>query len=232
MLTVACVLRDGGGSYDQNWVLRLKENVAKHLTVPYKFVCLTNLPDIKNVETIRLTEAFPGWWSKIELFKPGRFSGPVLYLDLDLMACGNIDQLVGPWDSLVMLKDCPAFRHVANSGLMWFDPTKNSALATIFMEFKNDFLQIMQDYSGKNGVTMFGDQGFVEKTMAKMNQPILKWQDILPPDWFLEFSYLDKINPLVEADTHNKDVRICYSLGYPKFHNYPHLPIVKQHWDV
>ena len=68
--------------------------------------------------------------------------------------------------------------------------------------------------------------------MEKYNHKITKWQDILPPEWFLEFSYLDKINPIVADNTYNKDVRICYSLGYPKFHNMPELPIVKAHWDI
>ena len=233
MLTVACVLRKAGGAYDEKWVMRLKKNVAKHLTIPHKFVCLTNMKnmEIPGVEIQQLTEMWPGWWSKVELFSPGRFDGPVLYMDLDMMAIGNMDGLINPYKSLVMLRDCPAFREVSNSGLMYFDPTKHKFLEVIFRELQARSFQIMKDYSGVNGVTMFGDQGFIEKTMNAMKQPILKWQDILPSHWFLEFSYLDKINPIVENNTYNKDARITYSLGYPKFFNMPELPIVKAHWE-
>jgi hypothetical protein len=233
MLTVVCVLRKAGGAYDQFWVKRLKKNVSKHLTVPHNFVCLSNVPvKLEGVEHRYLTESWASWWSKVELFKPGQFNGPVLYLDLDMMATGDLDPLVThPHKGLVMLRDCPAFRHVSNSGLMWFDPTANPFLETIFHEFREDPLTVMKEYSGINGVTMFGDQGFIEKTMIKHNQPITKWQDIMPAKWFLEFSYLDRINPIVENNTYDKDARVCYSLGYPKMHNLPDLPIVKAHWE-
>jgi len=231
MLTVACVLRVSGNTYNALWAQRLKRNVEKNLTIPHRFVCLTNLSFIEGVETQKLTENFPGWWSKIELFKPDQFEGHVLYMDIDMMTCGNIDKLAGPWTSLVMLKDCPAFRTVSNSGLMWWNAEKNSVYENIFHDFEKDKLEIMKTYSGVKGVTMFGDQGFIDQTMKKYEHPILKWQDILPESWFLEFSYLDKINPIVADGSYDKDVRICYSLGYPKFANMPELPIVKDHWS-
>ncbi|CAM6054927.1 unnamed protein product [Sphagnum tenellum] len=232
MLTVACVLRSSGNTYNASWVHRLQRNVAKHLTVPYRFVCLTNLKSIEDVETIKLTESWPGWWSKLELFATNRFNGPVLYMDLDMMSCGNIDALAQNWSGLVMLRDCEKFRHVENSGLMWFDPTKNSVYENIFHEFKTNPMETMKAYSGVNGVTMFGDQGFIARTMEKHKQPIIKWQDVLKPEWFLEFSYLDKINPKIADMTYNKDARICYSLGYPKFPNMPDHPLVKEHWEI
>jgi len=229
MLTVACVLRVGGKTYNETWVRRLHANVSKHLTIPYRFVCLTNLKKINDIETIELTEGFPGWWSKIELFKPKQFTGPVLYMDLDLMVCGNIDKLADSKNEMVMLRDCPVFRHVANSGLMYWNGS-DPIYQNIFNDFSAHPFKTMMKYSGVNGVTMYGDQGFIEKSIINYGKNIQKWQDILPSEWFLEFSYLDKINPIVEDGTYNKDVRICYSLGYPKFPNMPHLPIVKEHW--
>jgi hypothetical protein len=35
----------------------------------------------------------PRWWSKIELFRPGIFDGPVLYLDLDTIVVGSLDAI-------------------------------------------------------------------------------------------------------------------------------------------
>lgn len=230
MLTVACVLRVSGNTYSPAWARRLQRNVAQHLTVPHRFVCLTNLPSVAGLDTQPLTENWPGWWSKIELFKPGQFTGPVLYLDLDMMACGNIDRLVGPWPNLVMLRDCPVFRHVPNSGLMWWNPALCARYDDIYLEFKADAMTIMQQYSGLHGVTKFGDQGFITHTMTRQDQPILHWQDMLPASWFLEFSYLDKINPTVADNSYDKAARVCYSLGYPKFAQRPDLPIVQAHW--
>src|ERR1700712_3424831 len=97
MVTVACVLRVGGNTYSPAWVQRLQRNVARHMNVPHRFVCLTNLAAVEGVETRKLTDNRPGWWSKIELFKPGQFTGPVLYMDLDVMICDNIARLAEAW---------------------------------------------------------------------------------------------------------------------------------------
>ena len=94
MLTVATVLRSGG-DFKPEHVHRLYRQVEEHLTVPYKFVCLT---DTKPSALIRrhdvyiefLEHDWPGWWAKLELF---RIDGPVLYFDLDMTIVGNIDKL-------------------------------------------------------------------------------------------------------------------------------------------
>lgn len=54
--------------------------VAQHMRQPYRFVCVDDSP-------------FPGWWAKVSLFQPGRFSGRVLYLDLDVTVVGALDDL-------------------------------------------------------------------------------------------------------------------------------------------
>ena len=54
--------------------------VAQHMSQPYRFVCVDDSP-------------LPGWWAKIDLFKPGRFTGRVLYLDLDVTVGGPLDDL-------------------------------------------------------------------------------------------------------------------------------------------
>ena len=78
-LTVACVLSPGP-TYNRSHVDRLECMVAKHMSQPYRFVCVDDSP-------------FPGWWAKISLFQPGRFSGRVLYLDLDVTVVGPLDAL-------------------------------------------------------------------------------------------------------------------------------------------
>lgn len=232
MLTVACVLSTPSLTYNENWVHRLKKSIEKHLSVPHRFVCLTNLPHINGVETQPLTENLPGWWSKIELFKPGQLDGPVLFFDLDMMACGSLDELCGPWDGLVMLKDSPSFRDIHNSGLMWFDPTAQPQLADIFTEFVADAPHHMEEYGGKNGPQRYGDQGFIYEMATKHGERVLLWQDLLPPEWFLEFSYDRNLNPSVADDSYDRDARLCYSLGYPKFSTMPDVPIVKRHWET
>lgn len=90
---VACVLKSGG-YFDQKYVLNLKSMVSKHITVPYEFVCLTDVT-INGCKTILLQDQLVGWWSKLELFRPGLFDCDVaIYFDLDTLIMENIDELL------------------------------------------------------------------------------------------------------------------------------------------
>lgn len=110
MITVACVLK-AGGDFGPAYVERLELGVDRHLALPHRFVCLTDLPaetfrDDSEGQVIPLTENWPGWWSKMELFK---LPGPVLFFDLDTVITGPIDALA-EWicrsdGALVMLSD-------------------------------------------------------------------------------------------------------------------------------
>jgi hypothetical protein len=81
VLTVACVNHGNylhrGGQY----VATLAAMVKRHMRQPYEFRCLTDVGP------------WGGWWSKIALFEPGRFTGRVLYLDLDSVVVGGLDEL-------------------------------------------------------------------------------------------------------------------------------------------
>lgn len=99
MLTVVCVHRKMPRSpYSAIWVKRLAAGVKKHCSVPYRMVCLTDDPTpVPGVELIPLEHPnWPGkgWWSKLEVFKPGKFEGPVVYLDLDTLVVGDVARLV------------------------------------------------------------------------------------------------------------------------------------------
>jgi hypothetical protein len=56
-------------------------------------VCFTERP-VLGVECRELPSDFPTWWSKVGLFKPGVFTGDVLYLDLDVVITDRLDGLV------------------------------------------------------------------------------------------------------------------------------------------
>ncbi len=89
MITVWSVL--WGDKYSPAYVYALREMVAKYLTVPHQFKCLTdhNLPGI---DTVKPQKGWPGWWGKLELFDVA--DGPSLYFDLDVVITGDIDYLV------------------------------------------------------------------------------------------------------------------------------------------
>lgn len=66
--------------------------VEKNLPIPHKFVCLSNVE--VPVERIALMNNWQGWWSKIELFRPGLFEGRVLFLDLDLLVMKDLTPMI------------------------------------------------------------------------------------------------------------------------------------------
>ena len=92
MLTVWCVC--WGDKYDDYYVQRLQRSVSENLTLPHRFVCLTDR-QIDGVETHPQVEDWPGWWQKISLFKPGVCDEYNLYLDLDVVVTSSLDDMVG-----------------------------------------------------------------------------------------------------------------------------------------
>lgn len=82
MLKVVCLNTGNYLGRGAEYVASLRRMVARHLTIPHEFVCLTEA-DI----------SAQGWWGKLELVQR-RWGGWVLYLDLDVVIRGNIDRLV------------------------------------------------------------------------------------------------------------------------------------------
>ena len=153
MITVLSVLRSGG-DYDAEWVRKLRDGVGRNLG-EHRFACLSDVE--VPCERIALTHDFPGWWSKIELYRPGVIIGPTLYVDLDTIITGPLDQLTDLPYEFAMLRN---FNNpdVVGSGVMWF----RKPLEGIYEKFLEDQKRAMEwyDFKGLNG-TYVGDQSFV-----------------------------------------------------------------------
>lgn len=95
-ITVLCVRF--GTKYGFEYVERLRNMVQRHMTVPYEFACLTDDPTpITGVRIIyqRGSGYAKAWWHKVHMFDPTlNISGRILYMDLDVIVCGNLDKLV------------------------------------------------------------------------------------------------------------------------------------------
>lgn len=115
-VTVACVLRSGG-VYSPAWVTALAAGVHRYLP-DARFVCLTDMA-VPEVETIPLLHGWPGWWSKIELFRPGIFSGRVLYLDLDSIVVGDLRQVAAYAGSFAMLMSFYRAGRIGSGVMAW-----------------------------------------------------------------------------------------------------------------
>lgn len=98
MMTVACVFVRGEYPYTVDYVRRLQAMVTRWIDRPYRFVCLTDRPELlpASVEPIpvrKLAGFAP--WTKLELFNPMRqWTGRVLYLDLDTLIVAPLVPIV------------------------------------------------------------------------------------------------------------------------------------------
>jgi hypothetical protein len=97
-ITVLCVKY--GGRYGREYVERLRNMVARHLTIPYEFACLTD--DAQPIEGVRtIYQPSAGytklWWHKVHMFDARLpLAGRVLYFDLDVVIHNNINRLTTP----------------------------------------------------------------------------------------------------------------------------------------
>lgn len=153
-LTIACVYKPGNGFNSGDYVFRLQAGFAKHCRVPHKFVCLTN-QTLSGIEKVPLKHNWPGYWNKIELFRPGIFNGPVAYCDLDSMILNDISDLVQhPYEFLC--------------ATTWGGPPDRINSAFMCWDGRDDFSNIYKAYrpsineqyeqDGKR----WGDQGFIQ----------------------------------------------------------------------
>ena len=158
MFTIACVLKSGG-EYDQEWVRKLRDAVARNLTRPHRFVCLSDVE--VPCERIPLQHNWDGWWSKIELFKPGVLTDNTLYLDLDTAIVDSIDDLTNLDFDFAMLRSFANPNQPA-SGVMWF----RNVPTQVYTKFaKQPDAWIAHYYRHRIGAYC-GDQAFISDTVG------------------------------------------------------------------
>lgn len=140
MITVACVLWWGdfkNRQYSPEHVERLMRQVEGRLSQPYRFLCLTNT-DVP-CERVPLVTGWPGWWAKLELFRPGLFKGQrdrILYLDLDVTVTGPLDELADFPAPFVICKNFLSMGF--NSSVMAWD---HGAVSDLYTDFKASMMQ-------------------------------------------------------------------------------------------
>lgn len=209
MLTVACVLKSGG-IYDATWVARLRDGVKRHLPLGHRFVCLSDV-DVP-CERIPLEHDWPGWWSKLEVF---RLPGPALYFDLDTAIVGDLTGFaIGTrWPSLKMLRDFYAPEHCGSGVMAW----PGDEVRSLYRAFAG-----APDHLMKAQRSRMGDQAFIEEAWG--GGAIVRWQDVLRDE-------------VVSYKVHCRNgippnARVVCLHGRPKFGDMPADDPVRQAWEM
>jgi len=145
-LTVACVNVGNYLGMGEKYVDTLASMARRHLP-PHDFVCIDE-------------SRFKRWWAKLELFKPGRFTGNVLYFDLDVVISGDLTGLLGclEWGDFWALDD---FAWALSRAPQWAMAERLKTLKPHVMRGKNAFKRTMGGWGTCNSSVMLwrGDAG-------------------------------------------------------------------------
>ncbi|TSA08004.1 MAG: hypothetical protein D4R73_09110 [Deltaproteobacteria bacterium] len=196
--TIACVLKTGG-DFDERYVANLKRALDRNLTHPFKFVCLTDDPKIKGVEIIRLTNGHPGWWSKIELFRPGAMSTErVLYFDLDTLILKNIDDLLTLGGDFYGLRPWNRANRLAGN------------CASGIMAWKNGSHDFLYEKFNATEINHLGDQVYISAALKAHGGTFMALQDAAPGIYSYKRECRQGVPP--------RDARIVCFHGRPRVH--------------
>lgn len=162
---IATVLRSGG-DYKPEHVQWLHKQLPKC----FDSVCFSDVV-IPGVTTIPLMHNWPGWWSKLELFRPD-ITSDIFYLDLDTVITGDINQLIetAAGKSTVLCDFYHERTSMIGSGLMYIS---NSDKAAIWADFTSNPAQHM---ACCKTLEKWGDQGYLQHFLGHVQ----RWQHIAP----------------------------------------------------
>jgi len=177
MVSILCVRF--GTRYGKEYVERLRNMVARHCSLPYEFVCLTDDPSpIDGVRLIVQPNAgyARGWWHKVHMFDPSLpLQGRILYFDLDIVIVNNINKLVERCgDDFYGILDFNrkfhnGYRSLNSSVLSWVHGSQNK----LWTEFVKDV---------KTAQRLHGDQDWIWRWCK---DTIKFW----PNDWIQSYKW-------------------------------------------
>jgi len=186
VLTVVCV--KWGDRYGPSYVTKLQSMCRRHLP-PHQFLCITESP-VDGVWCAPLLCDLSGWWQKLGLFQPGRFTGDVLYLDLDVVItrslCGMVSLLDTDRSRLWALDDFSYSLVKPRQGLG--DHVKNmlggegTVNSSVMMWHGDAAADVWRKFTPEVMSVLHGDQNFITQAL---------WPNInlIPREWATSYKY-------------------------------------------
>lgn len=156
-----CLVLRSGGEYGPQHVERLAGQVREHSSA--EIFCLSDC-DV-SVPHVPLKYGWPGWWSKMEMFRPD-VEGDFLFMDLDTSVVGDLEDFEG-LTRLTLLRDFYRPKGLG-SGLMFLPKTARDRAWREWVKNPNQWMRIH-----RRG----GDQAFLERYWLDSAE---RFQDVLP----------------------------------------------------
>jgi len=182
--TVNIVCMKWGNKYGPEYVNNLFHMVKRNITLPFRFICMTEVPDglEEGVEVKPLPDfqepppeylRFCQAWRKLAVFdeKVYDLKGKILFLDIDVVVIGNIDCFFSYSDKLAILEN-------------WSQPNRLIGQASAFCFEIGKYTHLLEKYRNqqeevlKNNRT---EQFYITRELGKGNF------DFFPDDWCKSF---------------------------------------------
>ena len=170
-----------GDKYSADYVNILFNMVSRNLSIPFRFVCFTDDPkgineqvEVFDLPSLNLPNNIPErGWLKLTTFSKtlGDLEGKALFLDLDLIITGSLDELFEIEGDFLIVKDFIRKDVTGNSSVYRFEIGHHE---DVIENFKNNFTDI------KN--THRNEQEYLSAFMDKKNL-LSYW----PEDWCKSF---------------------------------------------
>lgn len=213
-----------GQKYSRDYVIKLRNMIERNTSVPYQLFCLTDDPTpIDGVKLIVQKNAgyAKGWWHKVHMFDPSLpILGRILYMDLDVVICKNIDKLINIHNNdFLGIRDFnrkfqPTWKYLNSSVMSWVHGTQKH----IYDHFKQNPSIAMR---------MHGDQDWTWKCARDR---IKFW----PEQWIQSYKWeirsrneLQVIQGVRQFTTVNNNVVIPDECCIAVFHGDPNPAMVK-----
>ena len=143
-----------GNKYGPDYVNKLYNMVAKHLTKSFRFICFTENKigihgniEIFPLPQIKMAQNKPErGWRKLSILQKGLhdIKGTCLFLDLDIVIVDNIDDLVGlKGEFFIAFDKLKRKSKIGNSSVFRFEA---SAHDDIYQNFNNNYSKILHEF--------------------------------------------------------------------------------------
>lgn len=161
-LTITTVLKSNS-FYNHTWVEKMKRGLERHMTMPFNFLPLSDCNH--SFPTHKFVDEQPGYWNKIELFRPGLYTGPTLFIDADNVITGDLSPMITALQGhkFVMYKSRVTLKHpkpTPSSCVMYWEGD-HSYIWNVWKT--KDQQHWFKEYKVSRGTGRKGDQGFIRE---------------------------------------------------------------------
>lgn len=217
-ISVITVFRTGG-TYTEEHVTHILKSCEAHIKIPFDFYCLTDMKSNflnRDIKKIPLKHNWPGYWSKMEMFRSDIFenSNDVFYLDLDTLITTDITDIASIDSSFFGMRDFNTL-NLLSSAIIKYKPSDNHYIYDTFLQNPAKWMKCRG-----------GDQEAIHKILKVLPEYI---QDLYPRRMaeFLNHCWNpnNSHSPVEIKDYHSI---VCFH-GKPKMEDLLNNPVIKKH---